>query len=96
MDLHKALESVTDLPSFLTFAQFLAADRADEARKEAIQPSHFAGPGVNGWENGSIEDFLDAAIRWAEATDMGLSQGLSAENPWKRFAVFLYCGKIYE
>ena len=96
MELNKALEAVTDLPSFLEFARLLEADRADEVRKEAIHPSHFGGPGANGWENGSIEAFLGAAISWAESTDMGLSQGLSPDNPWKRFAGFLYCGKIYE
>jgi hypothetical protein len=96
MDLHEALESVVDLPSFLAFARPLEADRADEVRKEAVHPSHFAGPGANGWENTSIEGFLEAAIAWAESTEVGLSQGLSPENPWKRFATFLYCGKIYE
>ncbi|MBI3650905.1 MAG: hypothetical protein HY231_07625 [Acidobacteria bacterium] len=47
-----------------------------------------------GWENDTIENFLEAAL--AEDTDMGESQGLTEDQLWKKFAVFLYCGKIYE
>ena len=86
MQLHDALESVSDAASFLVFARLLASDRINKTN----------GSDVNGWQNNSIEDFLESAIAWAESTDIGLSQGLSASNPWKRFAVFLYSGKIYE
>jgi hypothetical protein len=96
MQLHDALESVSDPTSFLAFSRLLAEDRADEVRKEAANPSPPYGPGANGWENGTIEAFLIAALSWADSTDFGLSQGLAPDNPWKRFAVFLYCGKIYE
>ena len=96
MELHEALESVSDAASFMRFARLLAADREDEVRKKASSPSSPFRSGPNGWENGTIEAFLRAAISWAEATDIGLSQGLTPDNPWKRFAVFLYCGKIYE
>lgn len=96
MELDQALDRVKDRQSFLFFVASLAADRADEVAKERLSPSSPYGPGQNGWENGTIEQFLDAAIRWAESTDFGLSQGLKPDNPWKQFAVFLYCGKIYE
>ena len=81
MQLHEALDSVSDAATFLTFARLLAQDRVGAAK---------------GWESETIEEFLESAIAWAEATDVGLTQGLASENPWKRFAVFLYCGKIYE
>jgi len=96
MQLHDALESVSDPASFLAFVRLLTEDRADEVRKGAANPSRPYGPGAHGWENGTIEAFLEAALSWAESTDLGLSQGLAPDNPWKRFAVFLYCGKIYE
>jgi hypothetical protein len=96
MNLEDALDSVSDAASFLAFARLLTEDREDEVQKESTAPSPRCGPGANGWENNTIEAFLGAAISWAESTKIGLSQGLSAENPWKRFAVFLYCGKIYE
>lgn len=96
MQLHEALDSVTDATSFLAFARLLAEDRRDEVQKVAANPSQPFGAGANGWENDTIEGFLGAAISWAEATNVGLSQGLASDNLWKRFAVFLYCGKIYE
>jgi len=49
------------------------------------------------WANNSINDFLEGASSWAEDSDFGSSQDATlAENKWKQFAVFLYCGKIYE
>ena len=46
-----------------------------------------------GWNNVTIEDFLEAALAWAQSTGMGASQG---EPSWQAFAAFLYCGKSYE
>lgn len=68
MDLDQALQRVVDERSFLAFVQALSADRRQ----------------ATDWQNDCIEDFLDSAHAWADA------------SPWKRFAVFLYCGKIYE
>jgi hypothetical protein len=82
MKLHELLDRVHDASSFLAFARALEAD----SRRA----------GAPGWENGAISDFLKSAIRWAEDSRFGESRGLSPENPWKQFATFLYCGKIYE
>jgi hypothetical protein len=95
-ELDKALDKVKDAESFLVFARLLAHDRADAAAKDAIAPPAYYNPGANEWENLTIESFLEAAIRWAEATQFGTTQGLDPRNPWKQFAVFLVCGKIYE
>ncbi|MYM65858.1 hypothetical protein GTP45_03280 [Pseudoduganella sp. FT55W] len=81
MQLHEKLEVVTDEATFLAFVQALAHDRRADGKT---------------WENDSIEDFLEAAGSWADDSGFGASQGLSAASPWKKFAVFLYCGKIYE
>ncbi len=48
------------------------------------------------WENTTIEDFLSAALAWAEDSNMGMTQGLPEEPTWRTFVVFLYSGKIYE
>ncbi len=85
------LEQVTDRESFLAFDRALAADREDEVAKEQVQPSSPYGPGANGWENATIEAFLEAALAWAN--DSG---DLPEEPSWYAFANFLYCGKIYE
>ncbi len=96
MELHEQAEAVHDSCTLLEFVRALIADRKDELRKELIDPSSPHGRGANGWENGTIEAFLDAACSWAEASDFGRLQGLRDSNPWCQFAVFLYCGKICE
>lgn len=83
MELSDLLNEVSDDQSFLRFARALMED-GSVATEE------------NGWQNSTINGFLDSAIAWAEASDFGLSQGLQPSNPWRQFAVFLYCGKIYE
>lgn len=95
-ELYKKLEMVTDRESFFDFVHALIADRQEEVAKEKKNPSNPYGSGANGWENDTIEDFLEAALAWATETDMGETQGLPSGPNWKGFAVFLYCGKIYE
>ncbi len=96
MELRAALERVSNRQSFLDFARLLAKDRADKAAIESFSVSALYGSGTKGWENWTIEAFLDSAISWAQSTDFGLAQGLPPENPWKQFAAFLYCGKTCE
>jgi hypothetical protein len=89
------LEAVVDRESFLTFVKALIADREGEVQKEQENPSSPWGAGANGWENGTIEGYLEAAVAWAEdSREQPL--GLPEEPAWKAFATFLYCGKIYE
>ena len=92
MDVYEMLERVDGPDTFLEFARALHADRTAEEGKRIDA----WGPGANGWENHTIEDFLEAAITWGENTDMGASQGLEGATSWQRCAAFLYCGKIYE
>ena len=80
MKLYQALEQVNDRDSFLGFVRALIADCKDS----------------EDWQNATIENFLEAALAWAEDTHMRETQGFPAEPSWKAFAVFLYCGKIYE
>jgi len=96
MNLEDRLDNVKDQESFILFVRDLIADRQDEVKKESENPSNKYGPGANGWENGSIESFLDAGLSWAEDTDFGETQGLGDECVWRKIANFLYCGKIYE
>lgn len=95
-NLDDVLNDVNDESSFLAFVSALAADRVDSGEKEKISPSSPYSAAANGWENTSIEAFLKGAVAWGEASNLGISQGLSPSNPWLRFATFLYCGKIYE
>jgi hypothetical protein len=85
-------ETVNDEQSFLAFVTALAADR----RRAAGLTSGPYG-GETGWESDTIEDFLEAALNWAEDSSFGRTQGVGASaSVWRRVANFLYCGKIYE
>jgi hypothetical protein len=96
MKLHDQLEAVHDEQSFLAFARVLQLDRAAAAATQGGAPPSPHGQDAGGWENVSIESFLESAIAWAESSNFGATQGLESGNLWKKFAVFLYCGKIYE
>ena len=92
MELDERLEQVDGPKTFVTFVRQLIADR----KEDVSQRADTFGRGVHGWENDSIEDFLEAGLAWAEDSNFGVKQGLERESPWKQFASFLYCGKIYE
>jgi hypothetical protein len=94
--LKRLVEQVSSEESLLAFVAALAKDRRDAAVAEGDNLSSPYGPDAGGWENTSIEDFLEGAASWVEDTNFGLTQGLPPDNPWKRFAAFLYVGKIYE
>jgi hypothetical protein len=95
-DLETLRDAVCDEDSFVRFLEALAADRADEVEKEKRKPSSPYGPGANGWENGTIEAFLESASAWAQASKDGLESYKKPDNPWKRCAHILFMGKIYE
>ncbi len=97
-DLLALAENVKDRESFLDFVDALAADFAAEERIERSRPSVPYGPGALGWENGSIDSFLDActaAVRDTLRNDAGESP-LGEEASWSQFARFLLWGKHYE
>lgn len=89
-------DAVHDRESFLAFVWALAADRRASVAAEEASPSSPYGPQAGGWENITIEAFLEAAAAWAASSGMGERQGLPPGPSWRAFANFLYCGKIYE
>ncbi|MBP2654659.1 MAG: hypothetical protein H6Q73_2228 [Firmicutes bacterium] len=94
MKISGLVDKVYDEQSFLVFLHALMKDRVEEVQKEKVNPSPPYGPGANGWENGTIEGFLESAIAWAEDSKNSLNKIES--NPWKRCAQILYMGKHYE
>ena len=92
MGLSELLERVDGPKSFLDFVRRLHADRLSEVGKQ----TDACGRGESGWENHTIEDFLEAAIAWAEDSNMESSSGSGSVVAWKSCATFLYCGKVYE
>jgi hypothetical protein len=93
--LYKKLDAVVDKKSFLTFVKILVADRRNEVAKEKENLCTHWEVDANGWEHGTIEGYLEAAVAWAEDSQ-GHSFELPEEASWRAFAQFLYCGKIYE
>ena len=86
---------VTDEASFLAFVRALEADRRLAAELENSEPDGYGAP--RGWQNATIEQFLEAAVAWANDSKFGRLQDLESDaSPWRRFAVFLNAGKIYE
>ena len=73
-------------------------DRVQTSSKQKVDPAPPYGPDAGGWENTTIESFLEAAIAWSEDSHFGEQiQGLSIENnSWRKFAFFLLAGSRYE
>jgi hypothetical protein len=88
---NELLEQVCDRESFLRFVLELSNDSEQAEKLEKEDPEKYRYSGANGWENGSISRYLESAVAWAND-----SKKLDEEPSWKSFAVFLYCGKIYE
>jgi len=95
-NLFALLDTVVDEDTFIEFLSALEADWNDEREKEKVKPSAKFGPGANGWENGTIGNFLEAAGRWAIDSKDGLEFYRKPSNTWRRAADILYMGKIYE
>ena len=96
--IHEVAADVWDESSFLDFARALMNDRVNAERKEEANPATSYGPDAGGWENTTIESFLEAAISWSEDSKFGTEiQELSiSHNPWRMFAYFLLAGSRYE
>ncbi len=95
-DLDTLVEEVCDEFTFIIFLSALAADREDEVIKEKDKPSSPYSPGANGWENGTIETYLEAAVAWAKTSNNDMTLYRLSENPWQRVAKILFAGKYYE
>jgi hypothetical protein len=93
-DLDELLERVNDEQSFITFIQALGADFTRErTMNEPLSPY---GRGALGWENGSVDAFLEAAGAWAIDSSRQVAADVASANVWQRCASILLAGKFYE
>ncbi len=97
----KLAENVKDEKSFLLFVKELVRDRKRSVNKEKINPSSPYGPDAGGWENTSIECYLEGAIAWAEDSEFGRRMAfpeleLKKVSEWRRITAFLMAGRVYE
>lgn len=97
-ELFAVLTSVHDEETFLQFLLALRNHREASIRREKEHPSPAFGPDAMGWENTTIERFLDAAVAWALASDNGLplAECVSPADPWLRCAEIFYAAIGYE
>ncbi|WP_103754192.1 DUF7660 family protein [Pseudomonas syringae] len=96
INLDELLKTVDDEQSFISFIEALGMDFVEERLLEETSPSSPYGPGASGWENGSIDTFLDAAAAWATASSPSSPVSASRSNVWQRCAAILLAGKFYE
>ncbi|MCQ8130613.1 DUF7660 family protein [Methylomonas rivi] len=94
-------EKVEDQESFLAFVRELVKDRESAVKKERGNPSSPYGPDAGGWENTSIESYLESAVAWAEDSQFGSKMAfpeyeLNNVSEWRKFAAFLMAGRVYE
>lgn len=89
--LYQKLEAVNDEASFLSFVEALRAERAC-VENLPVTPDGFQGE----WANGSIAQFLEAAISWAQDSGFGIRPGPKPNNVWHLCAMFLWAGRGYE
>jgi hypothetical protein len=95
-ELFRVLETVCDEESFLQFLLALRDDREASIEHEAVSPSSPYGPDAGGWENTTIERFLDTAVRWARDSTNGNPFYKKPGNPWRRCADILFAARSYE
>jgi hypothetical protein len=95
-EVFQVLELVHDEETFLVFLLALRDDREESIAQEAVAPSSPYGPDALGWENTTIERFLDTAVRWARDSVNGNPFYTRPDNPWRRCADILYAAKGYE
>ena len=95
-DLMAAAEEVADERAFIRLLQLMALDWEDGRQKELVKPSAPYSAGVNGWESGSIGQFLESAAAWAEATSPSANSGPKVSDAWRRAAMILVAGAFYE
>lgn len=95
-DLFQIADAVHDEKSFLDFVEALRADWENEMKVGSKTPSSPYSAGENGWENGEVGAFLDAAASWGKSSIHGLATYTQPENPWRRAAHILHAGKFYE
>jgi hypothetical protein len=95
-ELFQVLESVNDEETFLQFLLALRDDREASIAQEEVTPSSPFGPDARGWENTTIERFLDTAVRWARDSVNGNPFYKKPDNPWRRCADILFAAKGYQ
>lgn len=91
--LARLAKAVHDEASFLGFLGAMTTELRERTRVVTSSEASPYDRGALGWENVTLDDFLDAAMAWA--TDTSTTEPPTA-NPWGRVAAIMLAGKGYE
>lgn len=90
IDLNAKCDAVVDRETFFEFVAALVTHRETAAQAEAASPAPPYGPDAGGWENVTIEAYLEACVAWARESRLPM------EPSWQSFARMLRAGVVYE
>lgn len=96
VDLFLLAERVHDEETFVEFLRELMKDREEEIALETESPSSPYEAGALGWQNTTIEGFLESAVAWSEDSSRPNERYKKPDNPWARAAQIIHAGKTYE
>ena len=82
--------AVTTRAEFVAFVRGLREDLRASLAAEATSPSSPYGPAHGGWENPTLDRFLEALAAYAD------DAAVSEPPTWRTFAEFLAAAKVYE
>ncbi|MEJ5219104.1 hypothetical protein WG622_12685 [Cognatishimia sp. D5M38] len=96
IDLQEIASKVEDFPAFLAFLEAMRKDWANTFASAGLQNPNTYGADC-GWENTTIDSFLEAAVAGARDNRLGDPDGTHyGSNPWKLATEVLLLGKLYE
>ncbi len=96
-NLFRLSNRVNDEKTFTQFLYLLMKDREAETSNEKLEASSFyVKEEEPEWQCTTIEDFLQNATVWAEATENVPKYYSVPPNPWRRAAQILLAGKTKE
>ena len=86
-----ALDLVTTREQFQAFLRILLVDLRAEQAEDVATPAGGYRLRLRGWENLTLEQFLDGMLAWSED-----APGRSQAPSWHEFGQLLLAGKSYE
>src|SRR5215472_18432052 len=88
--LHDLLAVVNSERSLLGFIVALVKDGRDAMTAEKQNPTSLYGGDAGGWQNTSIRGISWSCDSMGRIHEFRTYAGLHPDNPWRRFAAFLY------
>jgi hypothetical protein len=95
-ELHRIADAVRNEAGLVELLMALEADRRVARAAELAEAPTAAWDTRGAWENGTIEDYLEAASAWLKDTSGRDDARFGSDNPWRRVAIALVAAAMYE